>query len=87
MVWARTSCSSRATRSLWLLAVEGVVVSFTSAPTLSERLPGGALSAVSGGGLGHDAGLQFWAAAGCALAYVGALVAAGTYRFVRSDVT
>jgi hypothetical protein len=71
---------------VWLLAVEGLVVSFTSTATLHERLPGGALSSVSTGGLGPDAGLDFWAAAGCAAAYAGALVAAGAFRLVHRDV-
>jgi ABC-2 type transport system permease protein len=72
---------------VWLLAVEGLVVSFTSTPTLHDRLPGGALSSVSTGGLGPDAGLQFWAAAGCAVAYVGAVVAAGAFRLIHRDVS
>jgi ABC-2 type transport system permease protein len=79
--------SAVAVSLIWLLAVEGLVVSFTSTPTLYERLPGGALAAVSQGGLGPDAGLQFWAAAGCSVAYAGALVAAGARRLVHRDIS
>ena len=72
---------------VWLLAVEGLVVSLTSTPTLHQRLPGGALSVVAHGDIGATAGLPFWAATGCAVAYAGALVAAGALRLVHRDVT
>jgi hypothetical protein len=72
---------------VWLLALEGLVVSLTSTPTLHEWLPGGALSVVAGGGVGRHTGLPLWVAAGCAVAYAGALVAAGTLRLINRDVT
>ena len=72
---------------VWLLAVEGLVVSFTSTPAVQRWLPGGALSAVAEGGSGPDAGLQFWASSGCAVAYAATLIAAGALRFVHRDVT
>jgi ABC-2 type transport system permease protein len=71
---------------VWLLAVEGLVVNITSS-TVRQWLPGGALSVVADGGIGPDAGLQFWAAAGCAVAYAGTLVATGALRLVERDVT
>ena len=72
---------------VWLLAVEGLVVSFTSTPTIQRWLPGGALSTVAQAASGPDAGLQFWATAGCAIAYAAALIAAGAFRIVHRDVT
>ncbi len=69
---------------VWLLAVEGLVVSLASMPTLHEWLPGGALSVVSGGGAGPDTSVPLWAAAGCAVVYAGALVVAGTLRFIAA---
>jgi ABC-2 type transport system permease protein len=72
---------------VWLLAVEGVVVSITSTPTIQRWLPGGALSAVAQGGSGPDAGLPFWATAGCAVVYAGTLIAVGALRIVHRDVT
>jgi ABC-2 type transport system permease protein len=72
---------------VWLLAVEGLVVSLTSTPTLHEWLPGGALSVVARGGAGPHAGVPLWVAAGCAVAYAGVLAAAGTLRFINRDVT
>ena len=72
---------------VWLLALEGIVVSLTSTPTLHEWLPGGALSAVAGGGVGRHTGLPLWVAAGCAVAYAGALVVAGSLRLITRDVT
>ena len=71
---------------LWLLAAEGLVVSFTSSG-INRWLPGGALSAVAQGGNAPNAGFQFWAATGCAVAYTGTLVAAGAHRIVHRDVT
>ena len=70
---------------VWLLAVEGLVVSITSTPTLQQWLPGGALGVIARG-TGQGA-LPLWAAAGCAVAYAGALVAAGTRRLIDRDVT
>jgi ABC-2 type transport system permease protein len=72
---------------VWLLALEGLVVNLTSTPSLHEWLPGGALSVVAGGGLGRHTGLPLWIAAGCSVAYAGALVAAGSHRFINRDVT
>jgi ABC-2 type transport system permease protein len=72
---------------VWLLAVEGLVVSLTSTPTLHEWLPGGALSVVAGGGAGPDAGAALWVSAACAVAYAGTLVAAGSLRLLGRDVT
>ena len=71
---------------VWLLAVEGLVVTITSTPTLHEFLPGGALGVIARG-TGEGAHTPLWAAAGCAVAYAGALVAAGTLRFTDRDVT
>jgi ABC-2 type transport system permease protein len=71
---------------VWLLAAEGLVVSLTSSG-ITRWLPGGALSAVAQGGSAPNAGFQFWAATGCALAYTGTLVAAGAHRTVHRDVT
>ena len=71
---------------VWLLAVEGLVVNITSTPTLHERLPGGALGVIASG-TGDGAHTPLWAAAGCAVAYAGALVAAGTRRLIDRDVT
>jgi hypothetical protein len=71
---------------VWLLAVEGLVVTMTSMPTLHEWLPGGALGVV-GRGTGEGAHIPLWAAAGCAVAYPAALVAAGTRRLVHRDIT
>jgi hypothetical protein len=71
---------------VWLLAVEGLVVNITSTPTLHDRLPGGALGVIAGGA-GEGAHTPLWAAAGCAVAYTGALVAAGTRRLIDRDVT
>jgi ABC-2 type transport system permease protein len=71
---------------VWLLAVEGLVVSITSTPTLHDWLPGGALGIVSRG-TGQGGHTPLWAAAGCAVAYAGALVAAGTWRFSNRDIT
>jgi hypothetical protein len=74
---------------VWLLAVEGLVVSLTSTstPTLHEWLPGGALSVVARGGTGPTTGVPLWVAAGCAVAYAGALVVAGSLRLITRDVT
>jgi ABC-2 type transport system permease protein len=72
---------------IWLLAVEGLVVGLTSTPTLHEWLPGGALNVVARGGAGPDAGVTLWVAAGCSVAYAGALVAAGSLRLINRDVT
>jgi ABC-2 type transport system permease protein len=69
---------------VWLLAVEGLVVTLTSTPTLHDWLPGGALGLVARGAGG---GAEMWAAAGCAIAYAGALIAAAAFRFVHRDVT
>jgi hypothetical protein len=71
---------------IWLLAVEGLFVDITSKPALHNWLPGGALDAISTGG-SSAAGVSIFAAAGCAIAYVGAFVAAGARRFVTRDVT
>lgn len=71
---------------VWLLAVEGLVVNITSTPTLHDRLPGGALGVIARGA-GEGAHTPLWAAAGCAVAYAGALVAAGTRRLIDRDVT
>jgi hypothetical protein len=71
---------------VWLLAVEGLVVSITSTPTLHDWLPGGALGVIARGA-GEGAHTPLWAAAGCAVAYTGALVAAGTRRLIDRDVT
>jgi ABC-2 type transport system permease protein len=71
---------------VWLLAVEGLVVTITSTPTLHEFLPGGALGVIARG-TGEGAHTPLWAAAGCAVAYAGAFVAAGTLRFTDRDVT
>jgi ABC-2 type transport system permease protein len=71
---------------VWLLAVEGLVVSITSTPVLHEWLPGGALGVIARG-TGEGAHTPLWAAAGCAVAYAGALVAAGTWRLTERDVT
>jgi hypothetical protein len=71
---------------VWLLAVEGLVVNITATPTLHDRLPGGALGVIARGA-GEGAHTPLWAAAGCALAYAGALVAAGTRRLIDRDVT
>jgi ABC-2 type transport system permease protein len=71
---------------VWLLAVEGLVVNITSTPTLHDRLPGGALGVIARG-TGEGARTPLWAAAGCAVAYAGALVAAGTQRLIDRDVT
>jgi hypothetical protein len=71
---------------VWLLAVEGLIVNITSTPTLHELLPGGALGVIARG-TGEGAPTPLWAAAGCAVAYVGAFVAAGTLRFTDRDVT
>ncbi len=71
---------------VWLLAVEGLIVNITSTPTLHDRLPGGALGIVARGA-GEGAHTPLWAAAGCAVAYAGALVAAGTRRLIDRDVT
>jgi ABC-2 type transport system permease protein len=72
---------------VWLLAVEGLVVNITSTstPTLHDRLPGGALGVIARGA--GEAHTPLWAAAGCAVAYAGALVAAGTRRLIDRDVT
>lgn len=70
---------------VWLLAVEGVLVDITSTPALHNWLPGGALGAISSGG-SSAAGVSLLAA-GCAIAYTGAFVAAGARRFVTRDVT
>ena len=67
---------------VWLLAVEGLVVSITSTPTLHEWLPGGALGVIAQGA--GEGAPPLWAAAGCAVAYAGALVAAGTQAPHRS---
>jgi ABC-2 type transport system permease protein len=72
---------------IWLLAVEGVVVSLTSAPTLHLWLPGGALNVIANGGIGPHTGPPRWAAAGCAVAYAGTLAAAGTLRLTNRDIT
>ena len=72
---------------VWLLAVEGLVVSFTSTPAIQRWLPGGALSTLAEGGSGPHAGLQFWATAGCAVAYAATLIAAGALRIAHRDVT
>ena len=50
-------------------------------------LPGGALSAVAQGDTHPNTAVQLWAAAGCAVAYTGTLVAAGAHRIVHRDVT
>jgi hypothetical protein len=71
---------------VWLLAVEGLVVNITSTPTLHDRLPGGALGVIARGA-GEGSHTPLWAAAGCAVAYAGALVAAGTRRLIDRDVT
>jgi ABC-2 type transport system permease protein len=71
---------------VWLLAVEGLVVSMTSSSTLHELLPGGALGVIARG-TGEGAHTPLWAAAGCAVAYAGAFVAAGAVRFTDRDVT
>jgi ABC-2 type transport system permease protein len=71
---------------VWLLAVEGLVVNITSTPTLHDRLPGGALGVITRGA-GEGAHTPLWAAAGCAVAYAGGLVAAGTRRLIDRDVT
>jgi ABC-2 type transport system permease protein len=71
---------------VWLLAVEGLVVSITSTPTLHEWLPGGALGVLARG-TAEAAHNPLWATAGCAVAYTGALVAAGTHRLIDRDVT
>jgi hypothetical protein len=71
---------------VWLLAVEGLVVNITSTPTLHDRLPGGALGVIARGA-GEGAHTPLWVAAGCAVAYAGALVAAGTRRLIDRDVT
>jgi len=71
---------------VWLLAVEGLVVNITSTPTMHDRLPGGALGVIARGA-GEGAHTPLWAAAGCAVAYTGALVAAGTRRLIDRDVT
>jgi hypothetical protein len=71
---------------VWLLAVEGLVVSITSTPTLHELLPGGALGVIARG-TGDGAHTPLWAAAGCAVAYAGAFLAAGAVRFTDRDVT
>jgi ABC-2 type transport system permease protein len=71
---------------VWLLAVEGLVVNITSTPTLHDRLPGGALGVIARGA-GEGAHTPLWAAAGCAVAYAGALVAAGTRRLIDRDAT
>jgi ABC-2 type transport system permease protein len=71
---------------VWLLAIEGLAVTITSTPTLHEWLPGGALGIIARGS-GGGAQTPLWAAAGCAVAYAGALVAAGTLRLVNRDVT
>ncbi len=65
--------------------MEGLVVSITSTPTLQQWLPGGALGVIARG-TGQGA-LPLWAAAGCAVAYAGTLVAAGTRRLIDRDVT
>jgi len=71
---------------VWLLAVEGLVVSLTSTPTLHEWLPGGALSVLARGGTGPTTGVPLWVAAGCAVAYAGALLVAGSLRLITRDV-
>jgi ABC-2 type transport system permease protein len=71
---------------VWLLAVEGLVVNITSTPTLHHWLPGGALGVLASG-TGDGAHSPLWAAAGCSVAYAGALVAAGTLRLIDRDVT
>jgi ABC-2 type transport system permease protein len=71
---------------VWLLAVEGLVVNITSTPTLHDRLPGGALGVIARGA-GEGAHTPLWAATGCAVAYAGGLVAAGTRRLIDRDVT
>ena len=71
---------------VWLLAVEGLLVDITSKPTLHNWLPGGALGVVSTGG-SSAAGVTLLTAAGCAVAYAAAFVAAGARRFVTRDVT
>jgi ABC-2 type transport system permease protein len=71
---------------VWLLAVEGLVVSLKSSG-INRWLPGGALSAVAHGGSAPNTGLQFWAAVGCGVVYAGTLVAAGGLRIVHRDVT
>ena len=86
--WSPTRTAAVTASLVWLLAVEGLVVSVTSTPTVQRWLPGGALSIVAGGGRGPHAGLQLWAAAGCARSpYAGALIAAGTLRIADRDVT
>jgi hypothetical protein len=55
-------------------------------PTLHDWLPGGALGVIARGA-GDGAHTPLWAAAGCAVAYAGALVAAGTRRLIDRDVT
>jgi hypothetical protein len=69
---------------VWLLAVEGLIVSITSTPTLHHWLPGGALGVIAHGTGAHT---PLWAAAGSAVAYAGALIAAGTQRLTSRDVT
>jgi hypothetical protein len=49
-------------------------------------LPGGALGVIARGA-GEGAHTPLWAAAGCAVAYAGALVATGTRRLIDRDVT
>jgi ABC-2 type transport system permease protein len=72
---------------VWLLAVEGLVVSVTSTPAIQRWLPGGALSMLAEGGSGPHVGLQFWATAGCAVAYAAIAIAAGALRIAQRDVT
>ena len=64
-----------------------LLVSLTSTPTIQRWLPGGALSTLAEGGNGPHAGFQFWATAGCAVAYAAALIAAGAHRIAHRDVT
>jgi hypothetical protein len=70
-----------------LLAVEGLVVSFTSSTAVQQWLPGGALSTVAQGGTGPHTGLQFWATTGCAVVYATTIIAGGAVRIAHRDIT
>jgi ABC-2 type transport system permease protein len=72
---------------VWLLAVEGLVVSFTSSTAVQQWLPGGALSTVAQGGTGPHTGLQFWATTGCAVVYATTIIAGGAVRIAHRDIT
>ena len=72
---------------VWLLAIEGVIVTVTSNATVHDWLPGGAGGVIARGGIGPHDGLSFLAATGCAMAYAGGLMAAGIRRLVNRDIT